>query len=116
MERAGWGRPHQLCYQSKVGPGRWLAPSLHTALPALHAAGARHLLVVPISFVTDHIETLYEIDIEAREQAKALGLEQFEMMPALNDSPLLIRALADLVQGAAQPPAEAAAKKAGKVS
>ena len=116
MERGGWGHPHQLCYQSKVGPGRWLAPSLHTALPALHAGGARYLLVVPVSFVTDHIETLFEIDVEARHQAGVLGFKQFEMMPALNDSPLFIRALADLVQRAAQPVEEPAAKKAGEVS
>jgi len=55
------------------------------------------VLVVPISFVTEHIETLYEIDIEAREQAARLGFEQFEVMPALNDSPLFIQCLADLV-------------------
>lgn len=116
MERGGWGHPHQLCYQSKVGPGRWLAPALHTTLPALHAAGARHLLVVPISFVTDHIETLYEIDVEAREQAGALGFGQFEMMPALNDSPLFIGALADLVQRATKLLHESVPGKAAKFS
>ena len=55
------------------------------------------MLVIPISFLTEHIETLHEINIEAREQAEALGVTDFHMMPALNDSPLLIRALADLV-------------------
>lgn len=97
MQRGGWPNEAQLCYQSKVGPGRWLGPMLHETLPALRARGVRHLLVVPISFVTDHIETLHEIDLDARRQAAQLGLEQFEMMPALNDSPTFIRALADLV-------------------
>ncbi|MGH9862709.1 MAG: ferrochelatase [Candidatus Acidiferrales bacterium] len=96
-QRAGWPNRATLCYQSKVGPGRWLTPMLHQALPELRARGVKHVLVIPISFVTDHVETLYEIDIEAREQAKKLGFDQFEMMAALNDSPLFIRCLADLV-------------------
>jgi len=53
--------------------------------------------VIPISFLTEHIETLHEINLEAREHAESLGVRDFHMMPALNDSPLLIRALADLV-------------------
>ena len=98
MRQGGWPQhPHTLCYQSKVGPGRWLKPMLHTTLESLRAAGARSILVVPVAFVTDHIETVYEIDVEAREQAKELGFTQFEVMPALNDSPRLIGALADLV-------------------
>ncbi len=101
MERGGWSLPYQLCYQSKVGPGRWLQPMLDATVPALRSAGVRRLLVVPISFVTDHIETLYEIDKEAREQAWRLGFEQFELMPALNGSPLFIRALAGLALQAA---------------
>ena len=55
------------------------------------------MLVVPISFVTEHIETLHEINIEAREEAKKLGVETFRMMPALGDSPYFIAALKDLV-------------------
>ena len=55
------------------------------------------MLVVPISFVTEHIETLHEINIEAREEAKKLGIETFRMMPAVGDSPLFIAALKDLV-------------------
>jgi ferrochelatase len=59
--------------------------------------GIKRMLVIPISFLTEHIETLHEINIEAREHAEALGVSDFHMMPALNDSPLLIRAMADLV-------------------
>jgi ferrochelatase len=56
--------------------------------------------VVPISFVSDHVETLGEIDREAREEARALGIEQFEMTSGLNDSPTFIAALAELVAAA----------------
>ncbi len=97
MERGGWLNPHRLCYQSKVGPGRWLEPSLRATLKELGAARARSALVVPISFVSDHLETLQEIDVEAREYAGRVGLRQFEMMPGLNDSPQFIAALAGLV-------------------
>lgn len=105
-ERGGWPLPASLCYQSKVGPGRWLGPMLHESLQALRAAGSAHVLVIPVSFVTEHIETLFEIGIEARQLAAELGFEQFEMMPALNDSPIFIRALADLVRRAVAVPVE----------
>ena len=55
------------------------------------------MLIVPISFVTEHIETLHEINIEARAEAKKVGVEVFRMMPAVGDSPLFIAALKDLV-------------------
>lgn len=97
LEHGRWSHPHLLCYQSKVGPGRWLQPSLSVTIRELAAQGARNLLVIPIAFVTDHIETLHEIDQEARAEATALGIARFEVMPALNDSPKFIQALADLV-------------------
>ena len=97
MARPGWRNPYRLCYQSRVGPGKWLQPSLDMTLEELAASGTRAVLVVPVSFVTDHVETLHEIDIEAREAAARLGISHFEVMPALNDSPAFIRALADLV-------------------
>ena len=97
MERGGWRHPHRLCYQSKVGPGRWLQPMLHQTLRELAAARTENVLVIPIAFVTDHIETLHEIDLEARAEARTLGLRRFEMTPGLNDSPTFLRALTDLV-------------------
>ncbi|MBI4463400.1 MAG: ferrochelatase [Acidobacteria bacterium] len=97
LERGQWPLASTLCYQSKVGSGRWIGPSIHEVVPRLAAQGIRDVLVVPISFVSDHIETLYEIDREVREEAQGAGLRQFEMMPGLNDSPRFIRALADLV-------------------
>jgi ferrochelatase len=101
LERGAWPNAHTLCFQSKVGRQKWLEPSLTTTLAHLAAAGEKHLLVIPIAFVTEHIETLHEINIEAREEARHLGVEQFEMMPAVGDSPLFISALADLVLHAA---------------
>jgi ferrochelatase len=97
LARGGWKSPHLLCWQSKVGPSVWLKPYLNKTIPDLAARGIRNLLVIPIAFLTDHIETLYEIDIEAREQAMRLGVARFETMPALNDSPTFIKGLAELV-------------------
>lgn len=96
-EAGGWKSPHYLCYQSKVGPAEWIKPSLDATILGLAAKGRKNLLVIPIAFVTEHIETLHEIDIEARESARRLGITRFEMMPALNDSSRFIECLVDLV-------------------
>jgi ferrochelatase len=97
MQRGGWRNRHRLCYQSKVGASKWLQPSLHAALRDLAGKKVREICVVPVSFVSDHVETLGEIDHEARAEAGRLGMRKFEMMSGLNDSPLFIAALADLV-------------------
>ncbi len=97
MQRGGWTNPYRLCYQSKVGASKWLQPSLHTALRELAAKKSREVCIVPISFVSDHVETLGEIDHEARAEAAKLGIKRFEMTSGLNDSPTFIAALADLV-------------------
>jgi protoporphyrin/coproporphyrin ferrochelatase len=96
-ELGAWPNPHSLCFQSKVGPQKWLEPSLTGTIQRLAREGVKRLLVVPIAFLTEHIETLHEINIEARHEAAALGIRDFYVMPALNDSPFLISALADLV-------------------
>jgi ferrochelatase len=101
-QKGNWPNPHVLCYQSRVGPQKWLAPSLTETIQELTGEKVRRMLVVPLSFVTEHIETLHEINIEARELAESLGAEEFRMMPALNDSPLFISALTDLVLRAAR--------------
>ncbi len=100
MRRAGWSNPYRLCYQSKVGANRWLQPTLRSTLRAIAADGVKSVCVVPVSFVSDHVETLGEIDHEAREQAKELGITQFHMMPGLNDSPRFIAAMAGIVLSA----------------
>jgi ferrochelatase len=97
MRRGGWRNRHRLCYQSKVGASKWLQPSLHRTIRDLGAERIREVCVVPIAFVSDHVETLGEIDHEAREEAAELGIQQFEMTSGLNDSPTFIAALADLV-------------------
>ena len=96
-ELGAWPNPHVLCYQSRVGPQKWLQPSLTTTIEQMAHNGIKRILVIPISFLTEHIETLHEINVEARVEAESLGITEFHMMPALNDSPLLIRALADLI-------------------
>ena len=93
----GWPRTQLLCYQSRVGPAKWLQPPLTETIERLGQEGTKEMLVVPISFVTEHIETLHEINIEAREEAEKMGIEKFRMMPAVGDSPLFIAALKDLV-------------------
>ncbi|HZC25209.1 MAG TPA: ferrochelatase [Candidatus Binatia bacterium] len=100
IARAGWPNPHRLCYQSKVGASKWLQPSLHHTLKALSAERVREVCVVPVAFVSDHVETLGEIDHEARHAAHQLGITQFEMSTGLNDSPKFIHALGQIVQKA----------------
>ena len=92
-----WPGRRLLCYQSRVGPAKWLQPPLTGTIERLGHEGVKEMLVVPISFVTEHIETLHEINIEAREEANKLGIGMFRMMPAVGDSPLFIAALKDLV-------------------
>ena len=100
VERGRWSNPHRLCYQSKVGASRWLQPSLTHTLRQMAAQKIREVCIVPIAFVSDHVETLGEIDHEARHLAEQLGFTQFEMSAGLNDSPKFIRALAQIVQDA----------------
>jgi ferrochelatase len=97
MERGGWSNRHRLCYQSKVGASKWLQPSLQQTLHTLAAERVREVCIVPVAFVSDHVETLGEIDHEARELALRLGFTQFEMSAGLNDSPAFIRALGRIV-------------------
>ena len=100
MHHGGWSNRHRLCYQSKVGASRWLQPSLHHTLRTLASERVREVCVVPIAFVSDHVETLAEIDHEARQEAHRLGMTQFEMSAGLNDSPRFIAALANIVHEA----------------
>jgi protoporphyrin/coproporphyrin ferrochelatase len=100
MERGGWSNHHRLCYQSKVGASKWLQPSLHHTLKQMAAEQIREVCVVPVAFVSDHVETLAEIDHEAREEALQLGITQFEMSAGLNDSPKFIEALGQIVKSA----------------
>jgi protoporphyrin/coproporphyrin ferrochelatase len=100
LARGGWPNPRTLCYQSRVGRQKWLEPSLRQTIERLAHSGEKQLLVIPIAFVTEHIETLHEINMEARAEALSAGIEQFEMMPALGDSATFVDALASLVRSA----------------
>jgi len=88
-----------LCFQSRSGPVQWLAPSTPDMLKNLADAGCRNILMVPISFVSDHVETLYEIDIQYRELAESLGM-RLVRTASLNTRPEFIEALASLVRQA----------------
>jgi ferrochelatase len=97
MRARDFSHPHHLCFQSRVGPVKWLAPATEDAICTLGAKKRKHLLVVPISFVSDHIETLFELDVEYREVAELAGIENYRVMEGLNDSPIFINALKDIV-------------------
>jgi ferrochelatase len=86
----------RLGYQSKSGPVKWLAPSTEDKIQELAKEGVRNILMVPISFVSDHIETLYEIDILYKNLAEELGV-QMKRTESLNTHPIFIEALKDIV-------------------
>lgn len=86
-----------LSYQSRVGPIEWLRPYTDDMLRSLAEAGVRRLVVVPISFVSEHIETLEEIDMEYREVAEEAGITHWRRVPALNTDDAFIAELASLV-------------------
>jgi protoporphyrin/coproporphyrin ferrochelatase len=90
-------QPWSLSYQSKVGPVKWLEPATIDHLPALAAQGVKQVLVVPVAFVSDHIETLHEQRILLRGVAQQAGIQRYEVANALNDCRLFARALARLV-------------------
>jgi protoporphyrin/coproporphyrin ferrochelatase len=96
----GHPNPSTLAYQSRVGPVEWLKPYTEDALRDLGEQGVKELVVVPISFVSEHIETLEEIDIEYREIATEAGITHFRRVPALDTDPTFIKGLADLVHEA----------------
>ncbi|MDD3558736.1 MAG: ferrochelatase [Melioribacteraceae bacterium] len=93
MNQRNYSHDHHLCYQSKVGPVKWLEPATDTMIEKLSNEGKKHLLIIPISFVSDHVETLFELDIEYRHVADECGIENYIVMEGLNDSPLFIDAL-----------------------
>ena len=102
METLAQPNPYTLAYQSRVGPVEWLRPYTDDALQELGEQAVKDLLVVPISFVSEHIETLQEIDIEYREVAQEAGIQNFRRVPALNTHPVFINSLAEIVTNALQ--------------
>lgn len=90
-------QPRTLCYQSKVGPLKWLMPSTPDTITRLADEGVKDMLLVPVAFASDHLETLFELGIEYRRLAENKGVEHYEVTEGLNDSPIFIEALARLV-------------------
>ena len=98
MERLHYSHAHLLAYQSKVGPVKWLEPGTQWVIERLAARGHKHVLVIPIAFTSDHIETLSELDREYGHLAQRLGITHFRRTPALNERPGFLDALATLVR------------------
>lgn len=91
-----------ICYQSRATPQKWIGPSTEEELErAAHDKTA--VIVVPIAFVSEHSETLVELDVEYRELAHKLGVPHYHRVPAANSDPAFIAALAGLVRQARQP-------------
>jgi len=90
------GLPGRLCFQSKSGPVEWLSPSTPDMLKTLAEEGCKNIIMVPISFVSDHVETLYEIDMLYRDQAKELGMNLISSK-SLNCDQTFIEGLKELV-------------------
>lgn len=95
--QSGLEQSYEIAWQSKVGPVTWLAPSSIERIRALPGEGVRDVVVVPISFVNDHIETLQELDLALAEEARHAGVRTFVRAPSLNLRPRFIRALADIL-------------------
>ncbi len=100
--RMGLGERARLCFQSRVGPQRWLGPTTEETLDALAAAGTQAVVVVPIAFTGEHIETLQEIDILYRERAEKAGITHFARARTVGTHPAFIAPLADLAEAAAR--------------
>jgi len=98
MQELGWCNPYRLVWQSKVGPLPWLEPGTENTIKALVKKGQKNLMLIPIAFVNDHIETLHELDIEyAQDIGKEVGAERIGRCAAPNCSPTFIECLADIV-------------------
>lgn len=103
----------RICYQSRVGPMKWIGPSTEEEI---HRAGADKtgVLISPIAFVSEHVETLVELDIEYRELARRLRLPFYLRVPALGAAPRFIDALADLVERALTAPGKMQSETGGR--
>jgi ferrochelatase len=97
LERLQLPNRQLLAFQSRTGPVKWIGPGTDEVLRELGEEGVEDVLVIPLSFVSDHIETLYEVDMLFADVARAAGITGYYRTPALNSRPLFIEALASLV-------------------
>jgi len=95
MQRLSHSNPYRLVWQSQVGPSAWMGMQTGEALKGLARLGKKQVVLVPIAFTSDHIETLYEIDLEYIKEAREHGMEAHRAA-SLNESSVFIRALADI--------------------
>ena len=96
------GRDWTLAWQSAVGPVRWMDPDTRDVIRSLAARGVREVLVWPLAFVSDHIETLHEVDIEFADMAKSAGLAVFRRVPNFNDDEDFVTFMTQKIAHAAQ--------------
>jgi ferrochelatase len=97
MQRLGFSNPYRLCWQSQVGPSAWLGAQTSDTVREYVNRGQTDLVLVPIAFTSDHIETLYELDQEVMHE-DAKGLPGVKRAESLNGSPIFIQALADIAR------------------
>jgi ferrochelatase len=99
QQRLGHRNPYRLCWQSQVGPSAWLGAQTSDTVKNFVQKGQKDLVLIPIAFTSDHIETLFEIDQEVIHEADQLGAEgRTRRAESLNGSPTFINALADLAR------------------
>jgi ferrochelatase len=110
MERLGKDRPYTLSFQSKVGPVEWLGPATDATIRRLAGVGVEQLLMVPVSFVSEHSETLYEMDILYGELTQEVGINHYLRVPTMNCRADFIDALARLVERAVTLDAQSASR------
>jgi ferrochelatase len=99
LEALRWTGPWHIGWQSRLGPTKWLSPSTREIVSKIARDGGKRILVVPVSFVSEHIETLHELDVELAAEARALGITDFGRAPAVGLEPVFIRCLAECVRG-----------------
>ena len=100
LSRLDWTGPSRTGWQSRVGPAKWLSPSTPETLAEIAKDGGTRVCLVPVSFVSEHVETLYEIDVEYRHEADQLGIAHWGRAPALGTSTLFLDTLATLATNA----------------
>ncbi|CAH1756477.1 19694_t:CDS:2 [Entrophospora sp. SA101] len=98
MERLNFSNPYRLVWQSQVGPQPWMGPKTDEVIFGYGKKGIKDILLVPIAFTSDHIETLYELDIEYGHEAQKAGISGIKRIESLNDDPMFIEAMANIVK------------------
>ena len=114
LQRVGEDLDQVLCYQSRVGPLEWIAPYTDAEIERAGAEG-RPVVVLPVAFVSEHTETLVELDIEYAELARAAGVPAYERVATAGTEPAFIAGLARLVRRALDGPAGTVSAAGGRI-